>query len=460
MDSEEIPKRNQTIVFFSNTSEDVWPFIKRIGDKAAREWEVEENALLSDRDLFALSEYERIVFVTPRQVSPEYLNYFQSIFGKKDIQVIVPKEHTGKLCQDVKEEYKTWKILLDLGKQEPLTLMSYSSSKWFLSLVDDLREDGAAVHTPQAPDQNSAWTVNFFGSKTGIRQLVQQVQVDEPEARMPTGFVVSGLQNGADIATARHMLNHGVVIKTQKGHAGVGVLIFRPNDLPKDFTLAREKILEILKKDHYWEDFPMVVEDFIDTDPTISNGFPNIEMRVDDDGKVQFLYPCGLRVTRQGNFQGVEIHSDIASPEIIDKMVRVGMALGKEYARYGYRGYFDVDFAMGKDGHIYVNESNVRRTGGTHVYHAAKALFGPDFLKKTYTLSNNNFVLPPGSPRRFSQLIERLQPVLYSPNTKEGVLLCGENLLAQNKMAYIIFGHNNERADAIEEQMMALLNAD
>ena len=46
-------KKHETIIYISNLSEDVWPFISTISDPVARRSEIDENAIsLVDRDLF------------------------------------------------------------------------------------------------------------------------------------------------------------------------------------------------------------------------------------------------------------------------------------------------------------------------------------------------------------------------------------------------------------------------
>nr|MBP9814131.1 hypothetical protein [Candidatus Woesebacteria bacterium] len=123
----------------------------------------------------------------------------------------------------------------------------------------------------------------------------------------------------------------------------------------------------------------------------------------------------------------------------------------------GYRGYFDIDFVASKNGQLYVTESNVSRTGGTHVSAVAEQLLGKDFMYLTYILSNNSYLLPQGSSFTFSTARERLGPVLFTKEKREGVIIISENLFAYNLLAYVIFGTNKKRAYEIEAEMEALL---
>jgi hypothetical protein len=59
----------------------------------------------------------------------------------------------------------------------------------------------------------------------------------------------------------------------------------------------------------------------------------------------------------------------------------------------------------------------------------------------------------------FTSLIERLSPVLYTKEKREGVIVISENLLAYNLLAYIIFGASKKRAYEIEAEMESLLRS-
>lgn len=447
-----------TTVYVANMSEDVWPFISNINDAKAKENEIEENAYLADRDLFALAGEERIVMLSPKPVSQEFINYFVSLFGTKHIEILVPKIHSGKICEDAMADENIMKMLVTIANSsKKLTFLAYTTSHSYLELIKALREKGLAIYTPESPDDDSTWTVNFFGSKSGIRQLAQGGRVFEPDLRMPEGYICSGINDAAKIAAKKYIKEDGVVIKTNKGHSGYGVLIFRPGDLPFAYDEVEAKILEILSKDTYWDIFPIIVESLINVNNSIGGGFPNVEFKIQKSGEINLLYYCGLRVTKEGVFKGIEIGDDIFSERVAAQIIDTGFYIGERYAQTGYRGYYDVDFAVGKNGVIYVNESNTRRTGGTHVYHTAVELIGRDFMYDCYTLSNNSYAIPENKKYTFSTLLEKLGSVLYNKKSKEGLVIVSENLLRQNKLAYVIFGRNENRALDIEYKMEQLL---
>jgi hypothetical protein len=459
-DQDEPPggKKHETTVYIANLSEDVWPFIRAISSSSDRQAEIEENARLSDRDLFSLSGENHIIFIAPKPVSPELLRYFKEITGVKDIDIIFTKTHSGEICRDILADTKIMdRLVIAANSSRRLSLVSYSTTIQFLELVEALEKRGITVATPESPEEENAWTVNFYGSKSGIRQLAGASSAREPDFVMPEGIICVSVTDAARIAANRYVRTHGVVIKTNKGHSGAGLFIFRPGDLPDEYRACEKAILSHLKTNAYWDAFPIVIEDYIAINSAIGGGFPDVEFKIAKNGHIDFLYYCSLRVTSEGVFKGVEINHDVIPEKQAIQLVDTGFFIAEQYASEGYRGYFDVDYAAGKNGKLYVNESNVRRTGATHVYHVADKLFGHDFMYETYILSNNLYDLPKDAPIDFNLILKNLKPVLFDKKTKEGVVVISESVLAKHQFGYIVFGKNRKRAFEIETRMEELL---
>jgi hypothetical protein len=451
-------KKHEKVIYISNLSEDVWPFIQAISSDQERVHEIEENANLADRELFAASDESDLVFITPKPFQPEFLEYYRELMGLRKLQVLSPKEHTGLTSEDIINDTELFETLVQMADGvKKLTLISYSTSFQFLNLVKKLRDRGISVYTPEAPDEEDAWTVNFYGSKSGIRQLGQQSVAEEPDFMMAEGLICVSIIDAARIAANKYLKEDGVVIKTNKGHSGAGVLIFREGELPTEYHACEAAILKILQKDEYWDRFPIVIESLINVNMAVGGGFPNVEFKVRKSGEVELLYFCGLRVDKEGVFHGVEIHESVLSDRVEARVTDMGFYVGEEYARDGYRGYYDVDLVAAKNGEIYVSESNTRRTGGTHAYKTALKLIGKDFMSDAYTLSDNNYALPGGIRPKFTDVLSKLSPILFNKKTKEGVVIASANLLQQGSLAYTIFGHNKKRSLEIEDQMFELL---
>jgi len=430
-----------------------------MSSQSAQHHEIEENAFLSDRDLLTLANENNLILILPHPAQKEFLEYYQGLFGQKNLKILVPRQHTGQTCLDAMNDPEVITAIKQAANQtKRLELTSYTASHQFISLVKFLRKQGVLAFVPEAPEEHDLWTVNFYGSKSGIRQLAQQSSAAKPDLQMSPGLVCSGIYDAAQIAANVYLKESGVVIKTNKGHSGAGVYILRPGELPIDHEQCQAHILTLLKKDAYWAKTSIVVEELININQTVGGGSPSVEFKIAKTGKVEFLYYGGMRVTSAGVFKGMEIHKDILSDMVAAQIIDTGFFIGKHYASQGYRGYFDVDFVAAKNGKLYVTESNVRRTGGTYVFHASCRLFGPDFFYETCVISNNLYPLQSKKQLTFSQLLTQLRPILFDKKTKEGVVLAAANLLKHQQIAYIIYGQTSKRVLAIEAQMEALLN--
>ena len=445
----------QINVYISNISEDVWSFIDSMHDKEKKP-EIDQNADLSDRELLTLARGVKNVAILPTLPDKDFLIYFQELFGITDLEILTPNLHSGEICRDIQNDKLLIERLKNLGKENIISITSYSATPQLSELIDYLRSSGIHVETPECPKEKDMWVVNYYGSKSGVRQTADQLQT-RVKPWMGKGYIAQGSNDVSTIAASVYCKNGGVVLKTNKAHAGMGVRIFKKGDLPSEYKACREKLEQFLNEEMYWQIFPVVVETGLDVDVFVGGGNPNCEFYITPNNEVKLLYICGLRVSPEGMFRGVEIHKDIFPKEVLDELLLYGKDLGREYASAGYRGYFDVDCIYTKDKRLYIAESNVRRTGGTHVYHAAEKLFGTDFMNKTFILSNNVYPIPNSQNITFQKIHSRFKEILYSKEAKEGLVFASVNELKKNLFGYIIFGRNKERAHEIEEEMERLL---
>lgn len=455
----ETNKPEQTVYIF-NMAEDVWPFISAMSNVVEQRAEVEGCANLADRDLFSNVDEANLTIITPREIDPDFLQQIYHLVGKKKWNFLVPNKHSGQICLDIIQDRNILNQLVELANgAKKLVLTSYCVSPQFFQLITELKGYGIEVYTPEAPTEENAWCVNFFGSKSGIRQLAQKSTALEPDFIMPDGLICVQVLDASRIAAQKYIKEDGVVLKTNKGHSGAGVLIFHPGDLPSDYQNCQKAILNILKQNEYWDNFPIIVESLVNINPAVCGGLPNVEFKIQKSGRIDFLYYCGMRVLPNGIFFGVEINEDIINDRISARIIDTGFFIAEQYASHGYRGYFDVDMVAAKNGEIYVSESNVRRTGGTHVYQMADVLIGKDFFTDSYILSNNAYELKAGVRPSFKQMLELMTPILFNKKTKEGLVIASASLLTQSTFAYVVFAKNKKKAMEIENKMFNLLKS-
>jgi len=453
-------RRDELLVYIYNVVEDEWLYISSITDKEERRREIERDNNTAECYLFANADEDEFVYVSPKPITPSFKKYFQNLVGAKKIEIMVPKKITGLICKDLYNDKVVFSRLVKKAKRyKKLTLVSYATSPQLYDLKDRLEKRGINVYTPEAPTIDCSWTVNFYGSKSGIRQLAQQSTALEPDFIMPEGVICVGKLDAARIAANKYIKDRGVVIKTNKGSGGNGVLIFRDGQLPKEYKLCEKAIYAYLNEDEYWERYPIIIEDLIQVNLNSgNNSFPNIEFKIQKSGKIDMLYYCDMKVTAEGEFYGLDMHEDVINERLAARIIDTGYYIAERYAAEGYRGHFDIDMMTTKYNQVFVNESNTRNTGGTDVYKVALELIGKDFFSDSYVISRSKFPLTNMKRPTFPAIINELQPLLFNKKTKEGVVVSSENIIKQKELIYIVFGNTKRRAYQIEADMESILH--
>ncbi|MCX6732986.1 MAG: hypothetical protein NTV98_05600 [Candidatus Roizmanbacteria bacterium] len=449
---------NELVVYIYNVVEDEWSFITTISDKEERRKEIESCNSSAECYLFANADENEFTYISPKPISSEFKKYFQRLVGATKIDILVPKNDTHLICKDFYNDKALFNRFIKKAKKyKKVSLVSYATSPQFLDLAERLKEKKINVVTPEAPEVDCAWTVNFYGSKSGIRQLAQQSTALEPDFIMPEGVICVGKLDAAKIAANRYINDNGVVIKTNKGSSGNGVLIFRNGDLPKNYKECEKAIYTTLNKNDYWDRYPIIIEDLINVDVNNGSSFPNIEFRINKNGKIEMLYYCLMMVTKEGAFYGIDMHEDVLGERLAARIIDTGYYIAERYAAAGYRGHFDIDMIATKYNQVFVNESNTRNTGGTDVFKVALELIGKDFFSDSYVISRTRYKIANISRPTFSKIEKILEPILYDKKTKEGVMVTSENILKQGELIYNIFGNTKKRAYQIETTMKQLL---
>lgn len=452
--------RNEMTIYLYNVVEDEWSFLSSIQPIEKRYEMISDCNKSSECYLFANSSTTEFVYISPIEISSQFKNYFQQISGNRKVEIHVPQMRTGLICKDLYNDKELFGNLVRKAKKyKKVTLISYATSPEFLELKERLIQLGINVQTPEAPEIENAWTVNFFGSKSGIRQLAQQSRAVEPDFIMPEGIICVGLLDAARIAANRYINEKGVVLKTNKGSGGQGVMIFRDGELPKDYKSCEKRIFEMLSEDGYWERAPIIVEQLVNVNYLSPTAYPNIEFKIHKNGKIDMLYYCTMMVTKEGKFYGVDIHEDVINDRMAARIIDTGYYIAEQYAEAGYRGHFDIDMIAAKNGHIYVCESNTRNTGGTDIYKLVHHLYGDDFMSDIYVLNRNDYKFSNKDKISLKKMTDVLRPILFDKKTKEGVILAASETLENSQLLYTVLGKTKKRAYQLQDELFNLLQA-
>lgn len=439
-------------IFLANLSEVARP-LARLMRKTRREVEIWEDHGLCDRFLF--SDRDNTLLITPFPINKDFFADSMDILQLKNIHNLTPKRIGESLCEAITKDKALLKTIEETIRDNPgVRIISYVASVEFCKLIKYLNTKNLKFVTPELSDVQTQWTQAYFGSKAGFRQEVTEMDGNFPH--MPEGTICNKLSEVKEFAEYLFKKGAaGVVLKTNRGLAGAGLIILRRNEIK---LKNLPKILSNLwRTESYWRKDLVVVEEYKPADQNICGGAPNIELKIIDH-HAEPSYVCGMRISKEGVFQGVEIGKGAVPPNIEKVLLSASKILGGHILSHGYRGFFEIDWVAGIDGKLYPIESNLRRTGGTHVFETAKHLLGADFLKHYYIGANNMAEGPRLKGMTYPEIKNRLRPLLYPINgNKEGIILTVLNLFKLGKFGYIAIGKDKDRVLQIENKLRALV---
>lgn len=448
-------------IFVGNLTEGSATYLRGIKNEEERQRLIKEDQGLSDRFLYSCE--DNTILITPWKIDENLKADVEEILRLKNVENWSPENNTIALSKDIEDDKILFKNLIDKIKEANSTgvevqLTAYSNTPEFLGLILELRDRNCIFTTPDAPSREFYWTVSFLDSKGGFRQIAQIISGWEKEIKMPWGVICAKPTEARKIGQVLFHQNKGFVVKTNWGQSGEGLIIIRKNNGFASYDEASKFLKSEFEKDDYWGRYPIIVEEFIPPDLSVGGGAPNVECYIDRDGKPRVNYTCGMRMTREGNFKGIEIGRD-ALPENVEKTIRkIGERVGKTFSSFGLRGFYEVDLQAGTDGHLYCLESNVRRTGGTHVFDAARRLFGEDFSKIKYLVSNNLFSHQNIKNLNYEKIKELLKEILFPMGDKKtGFLATITNSFSQGTLGYMIVGDSKEDAIMLEDKFKKII---
>jgi len=437
-------------IIIANDTEAFAGIIKAIKNPAKRIEKIDKEDFLCGR--FLLWENDNKVIITPRKIQEEIIEQIR-LLGQKSIENWFPKKVTTNLSQAICEDRPLFEKLKKAIKQNPKVILSpYCYTSEFSRLVKKLRDIGLRFEVDQQSIDRSSSIVSYLGSKTGFRNELQKINEHAVIIPQPNFFIHDRIGKIYDSVGRFYKGHMSCVIKTNSGEGGWGVLFVQPNKFNtkgKLFTwLGKE-----FRRDSIWRHGPYLVEEFINSDGGTEHS-PSLEIFIHGN-KPLITYACNQVVDRNGRFIGVFMGKDCLNANTENRIRRIGKTIGRRYANLGYRGFFDIDFIVSPEGRPYPIETNVRRTGGTHVFDFVHWFFGPKWYKKIVALSSDSFEygVKTLSARN---ILHKIGPLRFPMNnSKEGVIIAA---IASTVpvFSYIIIGSNKKRALEIREKLIKI----
>lgn len=443
-------------VYVYNSVEDEWSYIGGLKKKDDRKTRITLSNAYADSYLFANAGRKKFVFVSPVAIPEEFISYFEEVTSSR-VTVITVDMTAPFICENLANDSKSLESLRNEAKgYGGIALYPYASTLQVYKLKESLEKCGIKVTLPESPRKQDFWTVTTYGSKSGFRELISSVLFKKSNILLPQGTVSTSLDEVLNLTTEAIEKKGAVLLKISKGSGGHGTYILkRENPLH-----TRGFIRSILTSDPLWSTNKIVVEEFVETDPASRLKYPSVECYVDSNGKNRVLYCCNMLVTDKGNFYGMEVGREAIPDPIRRRMHSIGKLVGQVYATNGYRGHFDIDMIRSKDKTLYVNESNIRNTGGTDAYKLAHHLLGQRLLGKSFILSKYYDFPEKSKILDFSSILKKLQPVLYNPATKKGIIISSQSSLLERSITYFIIMPDRKSAYAAEQKLLSIISHD
>jgi hypothetical protein len=341
-------------IFIANTAEAFATLLERPGvsaERAAHEFDLSGRALLWGG--------RNKVVITPEPVAPELAAATKHLLGYDRLDLFSPASVSLRLCSDIARDKSLLGRLTDMLTMDPaLELIPYAITAEFCELTDRL---GLAF------DRRAYLAALEIDSKAGFRRVCNGSNVS-----LPPGEICDDLTMTAAALHALLSSGRAAVVKVHNGESGWGLQAFnQPDGPPPDIEACVAILSQLFATDAVWAESPYIVEEYIDHDRKRPGFSPSGEATVTDAG-VQFGYLCDQLIGRDGAFLGVRIGKSVEDSPFATQLTSETLAVGHLLYARAFRGTYDVDFIVDRADRIFAVESNVRLTGGTHVYGAAR----------------------------------------------------------------------------------------
>ncbi len=390
------------------------------------------DTLEANRALF-YNDDDKIV-ITSVPIHPEHFEATKKLMGWKNVHNIYPEIPLPSISENLLRRGKLSDTLEDVIEAHPgIDLIPYRPTREFYTLVTTLQKKGLDFNTPETVDFDISFVNNYAGSKRGFREIWGRAvpQEFESQIQIPPGFICANKEEAIEAAWWFYKKNSSFVIKYNKGTQGIGILIIEAKKMPSTKGKFIKRMMTKMK-DKIWDEPVIIVEEKISVDKEVLGGSPSVEFFIDEKGKVKTLY-AGEQIldADRKTFRGFYIHPKVVKDKYIKNAYQAGLWFGKELAEIGYRGFYDIDLVISKDKKLFAVESNLRRTGGTHLHQGAVALLGEDYVSK-YHFAGEDIAIPQRTKLSYSECRELFKDLEFDPKEKEGLIYLNPDLLQVN----------------------------
>jgi len=408
-------------IIFANVAEAFKNVLDSITDKKDKERRVNLEHHLGNRALFW--EEDNKIVVTPYAMPSAFVNQNCLAMNFRNVKNLFPLNIDGVSLSEaiINDKYLRQAIAQIIKSNPGINLSPYAVTPEFLKLLEIFKKEKLVFQTNEVPQRYSRWIVSYLDSKVGFREEALKLQNNKEKVKIPEGFVCQNKEEAKKAAIWFYTNNRSCIIKANYGEGGWGLIILKK----ENFISVRGLEKEIANKffnDSIWKDELIIVEEFINPNLSIGGGSPSVELLVTNKGP-KLTYSCGQIFGEEGSFLGVIMGKKLMDNKINIKLNRAAYAIGKRYWKLGYRGFFDIDFVISLNGEPYAIETNMRRTGGTHIFDIATRIFKSNWEKSAYFFSQDSFKYGEES-LPVDVLIKKMDQILFPmQSSPKGVII-------------------------------------
>lgn len=427
-------KEKSINIVFANTAEAFEDILVSSRGSEEGQKRIRHELALSQRAFFW--EDDNKIVITPFPIPKELFDLNSMILEFSNTSSYSPKAGGLNLSNSI--EVDSFKELVD---DRSVVVSPYAITPSFLKFINDLQAKDINVFVDNMPTKDGYDLVRYLDSKSGFRTEIEKIGV-----RCPEGFVCKTLEDLKNKIDWFKSNKRPFAIKADQGESGWGLI------LVNDLQTATDSLINQVTSETIWSNGPYIIEELIDVNESMGSGSPSAELFV-TDSEVKITYLCGQIVT-SGEFQGTIVGKDAILNKIVEEINESALVIGKHFQSLGYRGIFDIDYVISKNGGVYAVETNARRTGGTHVYDLAKRLFGEDYINHCF-ISNDHFEYSKDI-QSIGELLSNASALIYSKDSQSGIIITLINE-TDHVLGYVAIGSDLGIATNISEELKKLL---
>lgn len=415
------------------------------------------EADIDEADMDFMWQGDDKVVLLPRAVDPEFISDISMLFGFKNARLLVPLETGAGLSEDIIADQGVFQTLVDeINGSSDVQVIPFGHTPQFQHLTDSLQRSGAQFRTPETSTEEGIKAEEYFETKAGSRELMLRVQAKHPELgiKIPEGFICDTVEDA--LRKVDHFLtsDRGIVFKANSGGAGIGVYVFKPEQLN-----TPEKIAEMQRKlrdNELFQSDKIVVEERIDADFSHHGTYPSVDAIVREDGSVEVQAVDSMVIRHDGEevgFYGCIAGKGLFNDAQREKLHAFTAAVGEELSAVGYRGWYDTDYILATDGQFSPTEANLRNTSMTYVVELAKLLYGDNWEELVSIRTDDKFIRQNLNGVTYTQLKDTLSDIMFPiDQVQEGVIITESmrSKFERGKFGYAIFGDGQDRTREIE----------